>query len=225
VSSEGKSLRLLLVDDHPVVREGLRAMLSAHPAFAVVGEASSGEEAVEMANRLDPDVVLTDIRMPGGMDGIELTRQIKAIRPNTAVIVLTIYENEMFLLEALRAGASGYLVKDSPQMLLCHAISTAIDGGTMVRSGLLQQAIQAVFRVPRESQADQPDSTPIHRFTGRELKILEMISQGYANKEMARKLNLAEVTVKKYIQGIFVKLGASDRTHAAIMAVRMGLVE
>jgi DNA-binding NarL/FixJ family response regulator len=177
-----------------------------------------------MVSHLDPHVVITDIRMPG-MDGIELTRQIKAIRPGIAVIVLTIYENEMYLLEALRAGASGYLVKDSPQALLCHAISIAMDGGTMVRSGLLQQAVQTLLRVPKESQGAQPDSRPIHRFTDRELKLLEMISQGYANKEIASKLNLAEVTIKKYIQGIFVKLGASDRTHAATMAVRMGLVE
>ncbi|MFH1560134.1 MAG: response regulator transcription factor [Chloroflexota bacterium] len=224
MSNEGKSLRLLLVDDHTIVREGLRAMLSTQPAFAVVGEASSGDEAVEMVNHLNPHVVITDVRMPG-MDGIELTRQIKAIRPGTAVIVLTIYESETYLLEALSAGASAYLVKDSPLMLLCHAISTAVDGGTMVRSSLLQQAAQTMLRVHGKYQGDQPDSTPIHRFTARELKLLEMISQGYANKEMASKLNLAEVTVKKHLQGIFTKLEVSDRTQAAIMAVRMGLVE
>lgn len=224
MSADGKSLRLLLVDDHPVVREGLRAMLSAHSAFAIVGEASSGEEAVEMVTHLDPHVVLTDIRMPG-MNGIELTRQIKATRPSIVVIILTIYESETYLLDALRAGASGYLVKDSPQTLLCHAIRTAVDGGTLVRSRLLQQAIQTTQRVPGNSQGHLPDSTPPHLVTDRELKMVEMIAQGYANKEIAKELNLAEVTVKKSLQGIFVKLGASDRTQAAITAVRMGLVE
>lgn len=223
MSIEEKRLRLLLVDDHPVIREGLRVILSAHPKFNVVGEGSSGEEAVELVKNMAPHVVITDIRMPG-MDGIELTRQVRAINSDIAVLVLTIHESEMYLMEALRAGASGYLLKDSPQTLLYHAITTVANGGTVVRGSLLQQAIQTVFRVPRGAQGDGVDSTALHRLTERDLNILGMISQGYANKEMASKLNLAEVTVKKHLQGIFVKLGASDRTQAATMAVRMGLV-
>lgn len=169
-------------------------------------------------------MVLTDIRMPG-MGGLELTRKIKSINADTAVLVLTIHESEMYLMEALRAGASGYLVKDSPQMLLYHAINVAAKGGIVVRGSILQRAIQTVLRTPRETQKDRPGSSVPYRLTERDLSILGMVSQGYANKEMASKLNLAEVTVKKYLQGIFVKLGASDRTQAATMALRMGLVE
>ena len=224
MSDDEERLRLLLVDDHPVVREGLRVMLSVHQEFSIVGEASSGEEALEMVKQLVPHVVLTDIRMPG-MDGIELTRQIKAIDPSIAVIVLTIHENEWYLMDALRAGASGYLVKDSPHMLLYHAINVATMGGIVVRGSILQQAIQTVFRTPRGAQVDRPDSSAPSSLTERDLNILGMISQGYANKQVANKLNLAEVTVKKYLQEIFVKLGASDRTQAATMAVRMGLVD
>lgn len=224
MSNEEEILRLLLVDDHPVVREGLRVMLSVHPTFSIVGEASSGEEAVEMVKQLSPHVVLTDIRMPG-MDGIELTRKIKEINAGIAVVVLTIHESEMYLMEALRAGASGYLLKDSPQMFLYHAINAAARGGIVVRGNILQQAIQTVLRTPRGAQEDRPDSTVAHRLTERDLSILGMVSQGYANKQVASNLNLAEVTVKKYLQGIFVKLGASDRTQAATMALRMGLVK
>ena len=217
-------LGVVVVDDHPVVREGLRAMLDSDPGIEVIGEASSGEEAIEMATQLQPDVVLTDIRMPG-MSGIEVTQRIKASLPGTAVIVLTMYDSEMYVVEALRAGAAGYLVKDSSRELLCHAINAVIDGGTMVRSGLLRQAIQGLLRIPQPEEEPGEDRGVIERFTPRELDVLRLVAQGHANREIARELSLAEVTIKKHVQNIIGKLGASDRTHAAIVAVRMGLVE
>ena len=217
-------LEVLVVDDHPVVREGLRAMLNSDSGIEVVGEVGSGEEAVEMAVQLEPDVVLTDIRMPG-MSGIEVTQRIKAALPGTAVIVLTMYDSEMYVVEALRAGAAGYLVKDSSRELLCHAVNSAMDGGTLVRSGLLRRAIQGLLRVPLSSEETGDDKGLMERFTPREADVLRLVAQGYANREIGKALSLAEVTIKKHVQHIIAKLGASDRTHAAIVAVRLGLVE
>jgi len=199
-------------------------MLSAERGIEVVGEAASGEEAIEMANQMDPDVALVDIRMPG-MSGIEVPRRIKAAQPGTAVIVLTMYDSEMYVVEALRAGAAGYLVKDSSRELICHAINAVVEGGTMVRSGLLRRAIQGLVRAPRQPAAGKVDPVVTERFTARELDILRLVSQGRANREIAHELNLAEVTVKKHVQSVISKLGVSDRTHAAIVAVRLGLVE
>lgn len=224
MSSPPKILRVMVVDDHPVVREGLRAMLCSDPEIQVVGEASDGSEAVELVEQLQPDVVLTDIRMPG-MNGIEATQRIKEKRPSTVVIVLTMYDNEIYVIQALRAGAAGYLVKDSSRELLCHTIKVVMDGATIVRSGLLRQAIHGLLQAPHVSDQRQADSPAREHLTARELDVLRMMAEGYANKEIAGQLSLAEVTVKKHVQSIIGKLGASDRTHAAITAVRLGLVQ
>lgn len=200
-------------------------MLSYDPAIEVVGEAGNGEQALELVSQLEPDVVLIDIRMPG-MNGIEATQRIKEARPATAVVILTMYDSPMYVLEALRIGASGYLVKSLSRELLCHAVNAAAEGGTTVGSGLLRDAPRRLMPVPR--QADDivvPLRAAVERFTVRELEVLNLVAQGFANKEIASRLNLAEVTVKKYVQSIMAKLGATDRTHAAILAVRLGLVE
>lgn len=212
-------LRVFIVDDHPVVREGLRAMLAGNERIEVVGEAGSGEEAVERLGALNPDVLLTDIRMPG-MSGIELARRAKALTPATAVIVLTMYDSSTYVVEALRAGAAGYLVKDCSRDLLCHAISAVVDGGTMVRSGLLRQAIDGV---PRMAVANEQST--LQRLTSRERDVLRLVAEGRPNREIASQLYLAEVTVKKHVQAIIAKLGVSDRTQAAIIAVRQRMLE
>lgn len=203
-------------------------MLISDPGITVVGEAGEGQEAVEKAERLEPDVVLSDIRMPG-LSGIEVTRQIKQLRPATVVILLTMYDSDMYVVEALRAGAAGYLLKDSSRELLCEAIHAAVEGSTMVRSRLLRQALQGVPRLSAPSgpvgRAPPPGRRATGQLTGRELDVLRLLTEGYANKEIAKELYLAEVTVKKRVQSIIAKLGASDRTHAAILAVRQGLVE
>lgn len=218
---------MLVVDDHPVVREGLRAILSGEPGIQVVGEAASGEEALEKADQLKPDVVLADIRMPG-MNGIELTRRIKAAHPGIIVIVLTMYDRQAYVVEAIRAGAAGYLEKDSPAELLCRSIKAAAQGGSLIKSGLLRRAIQGLPRVPgRPSLEGEGQAGPGVRrqLTARELQVLRLVAQGLTNKEIARDLDVAQETVKKHVQNITGKLGASDRTHAAIIAMRLGLVE
>jgi DNA-binding NarL/FixJ family response regulator len=222
MSPAKRVLRVLVVDDHPVVREGLRAMLGTVPRIELVGEAGSGQEAIEMAARLEPDVVLMDILMPG-MSGIEATQQIKEARPSTAVIVLTMYDTEAHVVGALRAGAAGYLVKDFSRELLCSAIDAVMEGGAMVRSDLLRQAVEGVSRRPIGRGHAVPGMA--ENLTPRELEVLRLVAQGQANREIARELSLAEVTVKKHVQSIIGKLGVSDRTHAAILAVRTGLAE
>lgn len=216
-----KAIRVIVVDDHPVVREGLRTMLSGDPTVEVVGAAASGEEALEMVSRLEPDVVLTDIRMPG-MSGIEVTRRIKEVRPATAVVVLTMYDSETYVLEAIRAGAAGYLVKDSSQELLCSSMRTVISGGTMVRGDLLRRAIQTGVPHGRKSE-DVPRL--VETLTERELQVLRLVVEGLSNGDIARHLNLAEVTIKKNVQSVIAKVGASDRTNAAVAAVRLRLFE
>lgn len=222
--SVSKTSRILLVDDHPVVRDGLRSMLSGDPRIEVVGEAVSGKDALEQVQQLEPDVVLTDILMPG-MSGIELTRQVKRLRPETVVILLTMYDSKMYVIEGLRAGAAGYLVKDSSADFLCQAIDAAVNGGTIVRSNLLHQTIKGLIRGSNKVENEQGDGSIEERFTRRELDVLRLIAEGYTNKEIAMELSLAEITVKKHVQSIISKLGVSDRTQAAISAARLGLVQ
>lgn len=223
MDSEQEKLRILLVDDHPVVREGLRSMLEGDSRFEVVGEAISGDDALIQVDQLEPAVVLTDILMPG-MNGIELTRQIKRVKPDIVVILLTMYDNKMYVIEGIRAGAAGYLVKDSTPEFLRNAIHTAANGGTIVRSNLLHQAIRGLIRGSNQPDANGAYDSIAERFTSRELDVLHLIADGYTNKEIARELSLAEITVKKHVQSVISKLGVSDRTQAAISAARLGLV-
>ncbi|MBI2919097.1 MAG: response regulator transcription factor [Chloroflexi bacterium] len=215
------NVKVLLVDDHPVVREGLRNMLASEPGIEVVGEVASGEEAIEKSNALSPNVVLMDIRMPG-MNGIEATQQIKKNHPSICIIMLTMYDSEMYIVEAVRSGAAGYLTKDASRDLLCHAVKAAMDGGVMLRSALLVRAIQGIMPL-RQEPGDTEASSALSRLTPREMEVLRLLAQGQGNKEICASLNLAEVTVKKHVQSIMGKLGCSDRTHAAILGVRLGL--
>lgn len=217
-------IKVLLVDDHPVVREGVRIMLSGEPGIVVAGEACGGEEAVQKVQELVPDVVLMDIRMPG-MSGTEAVRRIKTASPTTSVIMLTMYDSDMYVVEAIQAGAAGYLTKDVSRELLCHAVRSVVDGGTMVRSGLLKRAMETFLRVPAERHQRGEDHLLVERLTPREMEVLRLVAKGYANKQIRQELQLAEITVKKYVQAVIQKLGASDRTHAAVQAVKLGLVE
>lgn len=220
-SGVDKAIRVLVVDDHPIVRRGLCTMLSKDAGIEVVGEAGTGPEAIEKARELEIDVVLTDISMPG-MSGLELIRRLKQAQPHTAVVVITVYDSQMYLIETLRAGAAGYVVKDSSEEVICRAVKAAVEGLTTARSDLLLSAIRGGGPV---TPISEQSGLRIAELTARELDVLRLVARGYLNKEIAKDLSLAEVTVKKYVQAVMAKLRVSDRTNAAIVAVRLGLVE
>ncbi len=214
-----EKITVLVVDDHPVVRDGICSMLGQDPGVKVIGTAGDGQGAIVKANELNPDVILMDIKMPG-ISGIEATQKIKQSRPNCAIIVFTVYDSELHVVEALRAGASGYLVKDSPPELLSDAIRAVACGAAMVKSGLLRRAVQRAF--PGMSNNG---SWFAEKLTTREIEVLKLLGRGYDNRRISAELVLAEITVKKYVQTIMNKLRVPNRTNAAISALRMGLVE
>jgi len=226
-AEETSPIRVFLVDDHEVVRQGLAVILQGEPDIEVVGEASSGEEAVKIIKKIAPDVVLMDIRMPG-TDGFKATHDIKKINPGIAVIVLTGYESELYATEALRAGAAGYITKDCPRRLLINAIRVVTQGGTVWQGDPLHGG------QPEKELAGEPARAPVapmgasklseKQLTMRELEVLTLLAKGYGNKQISTTLNLADVTVKKHITSIMNKLEVSNRTQAALSAVQLGLV-
>ena len=210
-------IRLLVADDHPVVRDGLVAMLSTQPDLVVVGEAATGAEAGERAAALAPDVILLDLEMPG-MDGVEALRQIRAARPDAPVIVFTAFDTDERIVSAVRAGAQGYLLKGAPRDELFKAIRVVSEGGSLlqpvVASKLLQHMSQQATE--RETSADS--------LTEREMEVLKLLAQGKTNKEIAAALVISERTVKFHVGSILSKLGAGNRTEAVTIAAQRGLV-
>jgi DNA-binding NarL/FixJ family response regulator len=207
------AIRVLLADDHSVVRQGLRMFLGLDPELEVVGEARNGAEAVRLAQELRPDVVLMDILMPE-MDGLEATRRIRASQPDTEVIALTsVLENEK-VFDAIRSGAIGYLLKDTESEELRRAIKAAA-------AGQVQLSPQAAARLLRDERPSAPQTEPL---TPRETEVLQLLARGLANKEIARDLGIGEKTVKTHVSNILSKMGVLSRTQAALQAVRMGLL-
>ena len=218
-------IKVLLVDDHPVVREGLRTMLSTAPDIEVVAEAGDGLEAIERTNEHCPHVVLMDLRMPN-MDGLEATRRIKSQLPSTSVIVLTIYDNDAYVVDAVRAGAGGYLLKDASKDLLIHTIRAVNSGGMLIKTDLLREAILSLSdAVGDQLKGKSGDATALQDLTARELDVLRLLIRGQTNKKIGEALFISEDTAKKHVQTIMLKLGVSDRTQAAVKAVRAGLVD
>lgn len=207
------AITVLLADDHSVVRQGLRMFLGLDPDLEVVGEARDGEEAVRCTRELEPDVVLMDILMPG-MDGIEATTTIRRQMPDTEVIALTSVLEDEKVFSAIRAGAIGYLLKDTEADELCRAIKAAA-------AGQVQLSPAAAARLMRQVRApEDPDE-----LTPRELDVLRLLAHGLANKEIARDLGIGEKTVKTHVSSILSKMGVLSRTQAALQALRMGLVD
>jgi two-component system, NarL family, response regulator LiaR len=207
------TIRLLLVDDHAVVRQGLRMFLNLDPDFEIVGEASDGNAALKLARELQPDVVLMDLLMPG-MDGIEATGILRREMPDIEVIALTSVLEDSSVVGAIRAGAIGYLLKDTEANELIRSIKAAAEGQ-------VQLSPQAAARLMREVRA--PESP--EALTERETEVLRLLAQGQSNKEIARGLSIGEKTVKTHVSSILGKLNVSSRTQAALYAVRIGLVE
>jgi len=213
-------ITVLVVDDHPLAREGLRVMLQANEQVRVIGEAANGLEALACVDALQPMVVLMDVRMPG-LDGLETTRRLKAEYPSIAVIMLTSYEDHALVVDAVRAGASGYLLKDASRQLIDATINVVTAGGVLVDATPRPQALVIGHAVP-PLQVKSPEL--LDALTEREQMVLQLLADGQTNKEIGDSLGYAEVTVKKYVQVIFAKLDVSDRTHAAIKALRLHLI-
>ncbi|MGI6206571.1 MAG: response regulator [Anaerolineae bacterium] len=209
-------ISVLLVDDHALVRQGVRAFLDTLPDIEVIGEAGSGEEAVAFLAEQLPDVVLMDLIMPG-MDGVEATRQIRRASPHTQVIVLTSYHEDEHIFPALRAGALSYVLKDIGPVELADAVRKAAAGEAVLHP-------RVAARVIRELQGTREDApNPFTELTDRELELLRLIADGLSNSEIAAKLYISEKTVKGHVSNILSKLHLADRTQAAVYAWREGL--
>ena len=212
------AVKLLLVDDHKLFREGLRRILELEPDLTVVGEAGSGRTAMEKLAQCQPDVVLMDINMPE-VNGVEATRLIKEMCPSIAVLVLSIHDDREYLLEVLKAGASGYLLKDVDPDRLIEAIRDVAKGGSIVHPGLTSKLINELNRL-----TNQALSTAESPLTEREGEILSLMARGLSNGDIAKKVYISEKTVKNHVTNILRKLDVTDRTQAVIEGVKRGLV-
>ncbi len=205
-------ITLLIVDDHPIVRDGLSGMFAADPNFEVLGEATDGAEAIRLAQTLKPDVILMDLRMPG-MDGLAAIKELARLRVPAKVLVLTTFDTDDYVLPAIEAGATGYLLKDAPRAELLRAVQAAAAGQSVLSPAVATRLVTRV-RTPGEDPLSQ-----------RELEVLELVAAGTTNRESAAKLFISEATVKTHLLNIYNKLGVSDRAAAVAEAFNRGLLK
>jgi DNA-binding NarL/FixJ family response regulator len=210
-------IRILIADDHPVVREGLITMISREPDFKVVGEAKNGLEAVEKVKQLQPDVVLMDLRMPE-LDGVEAIRQISLTETNVKFIILTTYSDDDYIFKGIEVGARAYLLKDAPREELFKAIKAVNRGESLIQPVIASKILDRFVEMTKQAQAPQD------LLSGRELEVLELMAKGSANKEIADQLSITNSTVKTHITSIFQKLNATDRTEAVTQAIKKGII-
>ena len=212
-----EAIRILIADDQAITRSGLQTMLAAHPDMQVIGEARNGQEVIELAAALQPDVILMDVRMPG-TNGIEATRRIHRASPHIRILVLTVFDDDTLVFPAIRAGAGGYLLKNAEQDELLRAIRTVANGGAIFSPGIAHKVLGYLSapqqNAPRES---------FDELSAREREILELIAQGKTNAEIAMTLNLSAKTVSNYISNVLLKLHATDRAKLMLMALEAGL--
>ncbi|RMI37977.1 response regulator [Streptomyces triticirhizae] len=209
--ASGRVISLLVVDDHPVVRDGLRGMFDSAPGFEVVGEAANGVEAVALAVELDPDVVLMDLRMPGG-GGVDAIAELARRGARARVLVLTTWDTDTDTLPAIEAGATGYLLKDAPREELFTAVRAAADGRTVLSPAVASRLVSAV-----RSPAGGP-------LSAREREVLALVARGTSNREIARELFVSEATVKTHLTHVYAKLGVNDRAEAVARAYERGIL-
>lgn len=225
--AEKENVSIILVDDHPMILAGLKAMIDSIEGFEVMDTSTDGASAVELILEKKPDVALLDVRLPN-LNGLEALRRLKESLPDLAVILITASDSDLYLIEALRYGASGYLTKDSSRELIRHTVHCALAGGTTITSTLLDKAFGLVARSavnlasPNIGEDDLPDLVEL---TPRELDVLIRLAEGKTNRAIASDLHLAEVTIKKHVQSILEKMGVRDRTQAALRGVRLGLID
>ena len=211
-----EAIKILIADDHPVVREGLFAMLSREPDFEVVGEAKDGVEAVNKANEVGPDVVLMDLRMPE-LDGVEAINQIKFAKPETGFIILTTYSDDEYIFRGIEAGARAYLLKDAPRDELFRAIRAVHRGESLIQPVVASKVLDRLAELSRRAPSGD-------ELSQRELEVLRLIAKGAANKEIGAELSIAQSTVKTHITSIFQKLDVNDRTGAVTEALKKGVI-
>ena len=212
--------RVVLCDDQVFVCEGLNAILGTAPDIEVVGMAYDGEEALQLVERLQPDLVLMDLKMPG-LSGVQATRQIHQRFPHIKVLVLTTYDFDEWVLEAVRAGANGYLLKDTPREQLFAAIRGTVQGKSFIDPAVAPKLLNHLSSSPPASPKDEAAGL----LSERELEVLQLVAQGLSNLEIAQKLYLSEGTVKNYVSAIFTKTNVTDRTHDNLFALRNGLAK
>lgn len=212
---ESEIIRILVADDHPVVREGLVVILSTQPDFQVIAEAGDGKEAVNAVYDLKPDVVLLDLEMPV-LDGVAALRAMRADNPDVRVIVFTAFDTDERIVTAIQAGAQGYLLKGAPRQELFNAIRVVHEGGSLL------QPVVAFRLLQQMAKSEEPEMTPL---TPRELEVLQEVAQGLQNKEIAARLMISERTVKFHVSAILSKLDAGNRTEALAIATQRGLVD
>lgn len=208
-------IRILLADDHPVVRDGLVAILSTQPDFEVVGEAGNGRSAIQLVQEQQPDLILLDLEMPE-MDGVETLQALRAANPDVKVIVFTAFDTDERILTAVQAGAQGYLLKGVPRQELFNAIRVVNSGGSLLQPVVASKLLRQV------SQEPEP---PTESLTPRELEVLQLLAQGLQNKEIAAELIISERTVKFHVSAILAKLEAGNRTEAVAIAAQRGLIQ
>jgi DNA-binding NarL/FixJ family response regulator len=215
--NEPRKIRILITDDHPVVREGLSAMLSREGDIEVVGEAKNGAEAVSKAGELQPDIVLMDLRMPE-MDGVEAMQRIKSEHPDIRFIVLTTYDSDEYIFKGIEAGARAYLLKDAPRDDLFKAIRAVSRGESLIEPAVAGKVLDRLAELSRQVQAPET-------LSDREIEVLTLVACGSSNKIIADSLHIGQSTVKTHIQSIFHKLDVNDRTEAVTVAVRKGIIK
>jgi NarL family two-component system response regulator YdfI len=212
------NLRLLIADDHLIVRQGLRLILETEPGFELIGEASDGAEAVKLATELQPDVVLMDLRMPR-VDGITAIKQLRVDQPHIEIVILTTFNEDELMREGLQAGARGYLLKDTDRTTLFNTIQAAARGETLLRPEIVQQILAPPHR---QDETSKPQIQAV--LTDREIEVLEAVARGDTSKMVAHQLGITERTVKAHLTSIFNKLGVDSRTAAVSEAMKLGLL-